>query len=189
MPRTPPAPPSLKAQALALLARREHSRAELRERLLDHARKLAAHAAAAAALASGESSPAHARSDSLHSRSRDKLRVSDEAQAEVDAVLDWLQSERHQSDSRFMEALVHRLAPGAGQNRIRHALSQHGLALSADLVEPLKDSEFERARALWLRRYRTPALADAERARQLRFLLARGFSVDIVRRVIEGRED
>ena len=33
------APLSLKAQALALLARREHSRAELRTKLLAHARK------------------------------------------------------------------------------------------------------------------------------------------------------
>ncbi|MFO1339538.1 MAG: regulatory protein RecX [Burkholderiaceae bacterium] len=174
-------PPSLKAQALALLARREHSRAELRGKLLAHARKRAqALALAAGALGAGpgEAEPAVAPFDA------------EAAASEVDAVLDALEAARHLSDARFAESRVHARAARQGTARIRQELARHGVALDADTARRLKDTEAERARAVWQRKYGgTPPADPAERARQMRFLAGRGFAPEVIRRVVGGRDD
>lgn len=53
----------------------------------------------------------------------------------------------------------------------------------------LGGTELERARVLWERKFGAPAPDAAGRARQVRFLLARGFASDTVRRVVRGVED
>ena len=50
-------------------------------------------------------------------------------------------------------------------------------------------TEEARARAVWRQRFGTPAATPQERARQMRFLAARGFSGDTVRRVLRGAPD
>ncbi len=174
-------PLSLKAQALALLARREHSRAELRSKLLGHARKRAM-AQAASAAAAAEAGAAD-----------DDAAVAfdgDAAAAEVDGLLDELEAARHLSDARFAESRVHARAARQGTARIRQELARHGVELDADTARQLKDTEAERARAVWLRKYGgTPPVEPAERARQMRFLASRGFAPEVVRRVVGGRDD
>ena len=61
--------------------------------------------------------------------------------------------------------------------RVMQAASRLGLAEEA------------RARAVWRQRFGTPAATPQERARQMRFLAARGFSGDTVRRVLRGAPD
>jgi hypothetical protein len=83
--------------------------------------------------------------------------------------------------------------PGAEQvaARIRQELRARGVSdeLTRAAVADLRGSELQRARALWLRRYGQPAASPAERARQMRFLAARGFSGDVIRKVVGGEED
>ncbi|MFN5807468.1 MAG: recombination regulator RecX, partial [Burkholderiales bacterium] len=45
-------------------------------------------------------------------------------------------------------------------------------------------SEESRARQLWERRFREVALDPKERLRQMRFLASRGFSHDVIRRIV-----
>lgn len=178
--------PSLKGQALALLARREHSRAELRTKLLAHARKLAlAHLEDAMlaedpllAFLNPEARPEPAAPPEPADLAR-----------EVDEVLDWLAAHRHQSDARFAESRVHARASRLGQARIRQELSRHGVELDADTARQLRDTEFERAREVWRKRFAEPATDAAGRAKQMRFLAARGFAAEVVRRVVGGRDD
>ena len=54
----------------------------------------------------------------------------------------------------------------------------------AEAVARLQDTELERAQALWQRKFGAPATDLAGRARQVRFLVARGFAADVVRRVV-----
>ncbi len=60
--------------------------------------------------------------------------------------------------------------------------------LARELIEQtlasLKDSELQRARAVWRRKFETLPATPQERARQTRFLLARGFAGEVVRRVL-----
>jgi regulatory protein len=173
------APLSLKARALQWLAQREHSRVELRRKLMRLARERAAEAAEAAKRASdggdgqGDTKPAAAAA----------------AAATVDGLLDWLVANRYLSDARFVESRVNARAARYGNLRIRQELGQHGTALDAATAERLKGSEMARAQAMWTRRYgATPALDASERARQMRFLAGRGFSAEVIRRVVRGAE-
>lgn len=191
------APLSLKAQALALLARREHSRAELRTKLLAHACKRAAHAAAAAAAPAngwgsgwkvdpfGESGAGAPSGDSAHALEPDP----DALAAEVDEVLDWLQAQRYQSDERFIESRLNSRAPRLGLSRIRQELSRHGVELDSETVRTLRQSEVQRAREVWRKRFGQAPADLRERARQMRFLAARGFSGEVVRQVLGGDDE
>ncbi len=141
--------PTLKARALRMLARREHSRTELERKLVPHAE-------------SGE---------------------------QLRALLDRLVETGLLSNERFAQSVVHRRAATRGAAVVRHELRAHGLSdeAVAEHVATLEHSEFERARALWVRRFGSKPESLAERARQSRFLLARGFAADVVRRVVGGR--
>lgn len=166
-------PLSLRGQALALLSRREHSRAELQAKLVAHARRLAA-----AALAQAPEGP-----DAEDMSDATVVGVADE----VASVLDWLATQGWQSDARFVEARVHSRAPRLGLRRIAQELSRHGVSLDEETAAGLKRSEWARAHAVWQRRFGEQAPTDMkERARQARFLAARGFGADVIRRVLGG---
>ena len=147
----------LKARALRWLARREHSRAELR-------RKLMPHALAEAQAAADSESPAPA--------------------ARVEALLDWLEAHKYLSQERFVESRVHARAARFGNLRIRQELQQHEAALSAEAAQALKDSELQRARQVRERKFAQVPAGAAEQARQARFLAGRGFSAEVIRRVL-----
>ncbi|HEY2925828.1 MAG TPA: recombination regulator RecX [Albitalea sp.] len=147
-------PLSLKGRALQLLAQREHSVAELRRKLLRHARADADDADGA------------------------------DAAARIEEVIAWLLAHKHLSEERFVEGRVHARAARYGNLRIRQELAQHGLVLGADAARALRDSEFERALQVWQRKYGTPPADAAERSRQSRFLAQRGFSPEVIARVM-----
>ncbi|MGA0611210.1 RecX family transcriptional regulator [Caldimonas sp. KR1-144] len=163
-------PPTLKAKALALIAQREHSRIELRRKLARHRQKLAERAQA-----------------SLLEGVAPTVPVPEEG--EIDALLDWLASKDLLSTERFVETRVQARAARFGNLRIRQELAQHGIELDPETAQQLKASEVARARAVWLKRFGQPALDAAGRAKQMRFLAARGFAAEVVRRVVGGVED
>ena len=168
------APPlSLKARALQWLALREHSRVELRRKLLRLARQRAA-----------------AQADGADAADAADVADSAEPAAEVDALLEWLTAHHYASDVRFVESRVNARAARYGNQRIRQELGQHGTALDADTAAQLNDSELARARAVRARKFGAEhATEAAARARQMRFLSGRGFSADVIRRVLRGGDD
>lgn len=111
-----------------------------------------------------------------------------ESSAQVDALLDELEARGFLSAERFAESMLHRKASRFGAARIQAELAQHRLPsdIAQAVVRTLKDTEMERAHALWARRYGQVAEDPQERARQVRFLTARGFSSDVVRKVVRG---
>jgi regulatory protein len=104
--------------------------------------------------------------------------------APIDALLDHLQAQGLLSEERFIESRVRVRAAGQGARRIQSELAQHGLKLPAQALQALQQSETERALQLWLRRFGQPAADLRERARQMRFLAARGFSGATIRAVL-----
>jgi len=151
---------SLKSRALQLLAQRDQSRLELRRKLLRRARGREADTAADADVDPGA------------------------LVAEVDALLDWLEANRFLSDARFAESRVHARAQRFGVQRIRSELAQHQVELPPELAASLAASEIERAAAVRARRFAALPESAAERAAQSRFLLGRGFSPDLVQRLM-----
>ena len=102
----------------------------------------------------------------------------------VGEVLDWLQAHGYLSDTRFAESRTHARSAKFGNLRIRQELSQHGVSLTPEAAQRLKETEFERARELHARKFACAPLSAAEYAKQSRFLAGRGFSGDAIRGVM-----
>lgn len=109
------------------------------------------------------------------------------------AVLDELAAKDLQSDTRAAEGLLRRRAGHMGVARIGQELRTKGLggAPVAQALALLEASELERARQVWQRKFSEPPADMQARARQMRFLLARGFSGEVAARVLRtaGRPD
>lgn len=171
---------SLKGRALKLLAQREHSRAELRRKLLPHA-------VASCAAVLSESSPGDHMDDVCDATAADAV-LSDDMQPGpcLDKLLDWLESHGLLSQTRFVESRIRARAPKFGTTRIRLELAQHGVELPPGARQQLDRTEVERARQVWLRKFGEAAPDAAGRARQTRFLAARGFSSHAIRLAIRS---
>lgn len=108
-----------------------------------------------------------------------------------EALLDALEREGWLSDARFTESLVHRRASRLGTTRILGELKRH--AADAELVdsvsEQLREAEFGRAQAVWRKKFGSLPGTPAERAKQARFLAARGFSSAAIVKLLKGGED
>lgn len=60
---------------------------------------------------------------------------------------------------------------------------------AAAALASVEGTELQRAHDIWRRRFGNPAQDPSERARQARFLAGRGFSSDVIRRVVRGLDD
>lgn len=131
-----------------MLARREHSRLELRRKLAPHA----------------------------------------ESAEQLDALLDELEAQRWLSNERFAEQLINGRGARFGLQRIRQELTQHRVDADtvAPLLDTLKQTERQRALEVWNKKFGSLPQDLAERGRQQRFLLQRGFSGDAVAWVLKG---
>jgi regulatory protein len=175
-----PTPAALKSRALRWLAQRDHGRAELERKLVTHARalaRLAEQAAAASGAETGEfGEPGFGGLEEP------------ELSRRVELVLDQLAAAGLLNEARMAEAMLNARAPRFGERRLRQTMQQRGLepALVDASLASVRDTELERARALWLRRFDGPGATPAERVRQMRFLVGRGFSSEVIRRVLNG---
>lgn len=143
----PPRPPrTLKARAIGMLARREFSRAELRDKLL----------------ATGAERDA------------------------ADAVLDELAALGFLSDARFAHAVVRQKQGAYAQRAIAESLKHKGVVgeVAADALAALTLDDTQALAALWLRRFAHPPADEREKARQVRFLQSRGFSLSAIFRLL-----
>lgn len=145
------------AKALGWLAQREHSSAELKTRLERWLARMPAR---------GDGSP------------------------NVDEVIQALQAKGYLSDERFVQSRLRLRSARFGNRRIEHELHLHGTHLDAPTRQHLQDTEFDRAWQVWQQRFGSRAGARgtpdlSERARQQRFLTARGFSAHTVARVLK----
>jgi regulatory protein len=115
-----------------------------------------------------------------------KLSPYAESRETLEALLRELESRKQLSDERFAEVRAHWLARKYGAAKIRQDLSAKGV--SAELVGRIStEGELERAKAILARKYRQPATTREERARRARFLQGRGFSSDVIHRLVLAR--
>ena len=110
--------------------------------------------------------------------------------ADIEHVLEDLVKGGWQSDDRFARSFGRQKAPKQGSALIAQAMRQKGLpeALIRSEVAELAQTDLQRAQTVWQKKFGALAQTPQVRARQARFLLSRGFSGDIVRKVIGGRD-
>ena len=115
-----------------------------------------------------------------------KLAKHEEVPGTLASALDELAAKDFINETRVVQSVVNQRAPRMGAARVRQELLHKGIAPEAvaDAVAALRETELDRARDVWARRFGAPAADMKERARQVRFLLARGFSGEVVSKVV-----
>lgn len=140
--KSKPEPGDLRERALRLLARREHSRAELVRKLEQ------------AGFDTGDIRP----------------------------LLDEFEQKNWLSDQRFAESYAADHRARAGSIKLAYDLRQRGVSDSIiqTVLNQNADSEVDRARDVWRRKFGSPPADSHERARQLRFMQSRGFTQAVI---------
>jgi regulatory protein len=115
-----------------------------------------------------------------------KLKPHSESPEQIFALLDELQKLNLLSDDRFIESVVHRRGAKSGPLLLKHELSMHGLdpLKVKAVVASSKTTELVTAQNLWEKKFNAAPANVAEKAKQMRYLASRGFSADVVHKVI-----
>ena len=117
-----------------------------------------------------------------------KLSRGDFSADEIESVTAWCAAEGFLNEARYAESKARVLGNRYGARRVGATLKQKGV--TADLVETaviaLKETDFNRAREMWLRKFGEPAADQNNRNKQVRYLQSRGFGFDVIKRVIKG---
>lgn len=122
-----------------------------------------------------------------------KLRKRGAPEELIEAALQRLAEEGLLSEARYLESFVsYKARAGYGPQRIREELGQRGLA-RGDIDQALRDSGidwFEQLRETWQRKFAGRLPVDArERAQQGRFLAYRGYSLEMIGRLLRGCDE
>jgi regulatory protein len=120
-----------------------------------------------------------------------KLQSFEEEPGTLAQALDELQAKGFISEQRVIESVLHRRAAKLGTARIKQELQGKGLDPLAvsEALAGLKGSERERAQEVWRKKFGSPPADAQAAAKQMRFLAARGFGGDVIRRVVAGADD
>lgn len=127
-----------------------------------------------------------ARREYSRSELAQKLTAAGAARDEVDAALDELATQGYLSDERYAQALVRQKSATMSRRALAETLKAKGVA--AEIArEALASDETDDATtlvALWRRRFGRAPADDRERARQVRFLQSRGFSLSAILKLL-----
>jgi regulatory protein len=148
--KSKPEPGDLRERVLRLLARREHSRAELVR----------------------------------------KLEQAGFDTSDIQPLLDEFEQKNWLSDQRFAESYVADHRARAGSVKLAYDLRQRGVrdSIIEVVLSENRDSEIDRARDVWKKKFDALPVNAHERARQIRFLQGRGFSQSVIQRTLKSAE-
>lgn len=113
----------------------------------------------------------------------------EESADSVDECLDALQAKGYLSDDRYAEARVRLRAARYGNARLEQELRMNGLdSQTIETAMQEAGSELDRAREVWQRRFGAAPADSRQRAQQIRFLAARGFSFSVIAKVVPSTD-
>jgi regulatory protein len=120
-----------------------------------------------------------------------KLASFEEEPGQLAKVLDDLAAKGFLDEQRAADSLAHRRGQKLGTARVVQEMKARGIEAEAiaQSTQQLKATELERAREVWRKKFGEPPADAAERGKHMRFLVARGFSAEIIRRVVANDEE
>jgi regulatory protein len=115
-----------------------------------------------------------------------KLKPHEDVPGELTQVLDEMQARDFINDGRAIDSVINHRARKVGGARLKQELAAKGLGGEAVALAlaALKDSELDRAHAVWLHKFGQRPQDPREHAKQTRFLLSRGFAAEVVSQVL-----
>lgn len=128
-----------------------------------------------------------------HSRAELTRKLSPYAEnsIELSRLLDEFTQQGWQSDERFAEQYIHMRSTKYGMQRIAQELRQRGIADTIIHKANIQTGETESAAytvaySQWTKKFGTQPTTQQERAKQIRFLISRGFNQQIIQRILKG---
>ena len=111
--------------------------------------------------------------------------------ADIDALLDELSALGYLSDARFAQGMVRQKSGGYSKRAIGASLKARGVdgAAAEDALANVEIDDLDAMVALWRRRFGAPPANDKEKARQVRFLQSRGFSLSAIFKLLRNPPD
>ena len=107
----------------------------------------------------------------------------------LEGLLRELESRKQLSNERFAEVRANWMARKYGAAKIRHDLRSRGVSEEVSDRAVAELDEVAKAKEILARKYRVPATTREERAKRARFLQGRGFSGDVIRRLVLREEE
>ena len=108
---------------------------------------------------------------------------------EIDATLDDFERLGYLSDARYAQTLVAQRVGRLGKHAIARNLQHRGIAseTAKDAMTALAErDELADATALWQRRFGQAPVDERDKARQIRFLVSRGYGVAVAFKVLRA---
>ena len=121
----------------------------------------------------------------------EKLALYAESRDEVITLVEELSAQRYQSDQRVAEIMLSsQKRKGKGPNQIKMKLKNKKID-TALIAKELKETDWvQQAYELKVRKYGTEVTKDPKiKAKQIRFLMYRGFEMDAIMKAISRKED
>ena len=120
-----------------------------------------------------------------------KLAPLTENPREIPELLDDFERRGWLSESRVVEQVLATRRRRFGARRIAQELREKGVsdAAIAGAQLELKESELAAARAVWQKKFGVMPANARDKARQMRFLQGRGFSLEVIRRLLRDVEE
>ena len=116
-----------------------------------------------------------------------KLRKYSTDETAIKNLLDELQAKKYLSDERYIESFINSKSKKYGSRKIKYLLNSKvkDSALIEQIYASNNTDELAQAKQIWQRKFAgLPAQDHKEKARQIRFMLNRGFSMDIIQKII-----
>jgi regulatory protein len=115
-----------------------------------------------------------------------KLSSFEEEPGQLAKLLDDLQAKGFLDDQRAADSLANHRGRKLGTARVVQEMKARGIEPEAiaQAAHQLKATELERAREVWHKKFGSAPSDASERGKQMRFLITRGFSAEIIRRVV-----
>ena len=120
-----------------------------------------------------------------------KLERAGYSAADIEPLLDEFSRRGWLSNRRFAESYVQQKQQRFGALKLAHELRGRGVDESTiqQLMAAAKESELERAGAVWKKRFGVPPSNASEKAKQMRFMQSRGFNTATIQLIIRTPAD
>lgn len=115
-----------------------------------------------------------------------KLKTYVSEEDDLPALIADFQARGWLSDARYTEQMVHARQAKFGAARVANELREKGVndTLIAEAVAGLQESEVERARHVWRKKFKAAPTTREEWAKQARFLQSRGFTFEVIKQIL-----
>lgn len=115
-----------------------------------------------------------------------KLKAAGCEQHDIDPLLDEFEAKKWLSDQRFAESYVADHRARAGSVKLAYDLRQRGVgdAIIEAVLSENRETEIERAREVWKKKFGLPPINRTEKAKQIRFMQNRGFALEAIQKAL-----